>query len=119
VTFPASKISSLVFKNLVYLSVETLMHFFKKDNWEYNFNYWSAGILEEPSMKAMWCPQNETVPESDLTWESKTPAAAPSCMRMKILDRSENKKRDFQWNYKNCSWKFMPACRVAHFFKDF
>jgi len=63
-------------------------------------------------MKAMWCPQNATAPESDLTWDSKTPAAAPSCMRMKILERGEYTKREFKWSYRNCSWKFLPACRV-------
>lgn len=65
-------------------------------------------------MKAMWCPHNETVPEKDLTWESTAPAAAPSCMRMKIIDRGEYNKREFKWNYKNCSWKFLPACRVIY-----
>jgi hypothetical protein len=63
-------------------------------------------------MKAMWCPQNVTAPEGDLNWESKAPAAVPSCMRLKILERKEYDKRDFKWNYKNCSWKFLPACRV-------
>jgi hypothetical protein len=83
-------------------------------HWEFNFNYWSGGIVEQPSNNAVWCPHNTTVLLSAVAGNFTVPAlsAVPNCMRLKITDRTSKTYRTVSWSFKNCSMRFFPACMV-------
>jgi len=89
--------------------------------WTFNFNYWSGGIDEDPSLKLTWCQQTSAAQEGALKWESSAldRASGVNCLKFKIREQNQTIARTLKWSYKNCSWRFLPACRVFKFNKPF
>jgi hypothetical protein len=94
------------------LANENLMMFYEHsltENWKYNYNYWTGGFKYNESDIPQWSMDNSTIEESLITWAlDKKPAF--NCLQYKINDTSGN--RSVSWSYKNCSSKFVAACRV-------
>jgi hypothetical protein len=77
--------------------------------WKYNYNYWTGGFKYNESDIPQWSMDNSTIGESVITWALDKKAAF-NCLHYKINDKSGN--RSVSWSYKNCSSKFIAACRV-------
>jgi len=79
--------------------------------WTFNYNYWSGGIRED-LFNLTWCQQPLAATEKNIDLNSSQPVLGANCMKMKITEQNKTQPRDLSWAYKNCSWRFLPACRV-------
>jgi hypothetical protein len=95
--------------NSCQLKSKNLLPIFLAENWKYNYNYWTGGFKYNESDIPQWSMDNSTIEKSVITWalDKKT---AFNCLQYKINDTSGN--RSVSWSYRNCSSKFIAACRV-------
>lgn len=85
--------------------------YFHTDEWKYNYNYWTGGFKYNGSDTPQWSMDNSTIQSSVITWalDKKT---AYNCLLYKIQDKKGI--RTVSWSYRNCSAKFVAACRVFY-----
>jgi hypothetical protein len=80
--------------------------------WKYNYNYWTGGFKYNESDIPQWTMDNSTIDDAVITWAlDKKPQF--NCLHYKINDTNGN--RSVSWSFKNCSSKFVAACRVHIF----
>jgi hypothetical protein len=86
----------------------------KIETWKYNFNYWTGAMTPQNASKMFWCPQNTDALSNFLDLDGSAKLSnVDSCMRLKITPKNASVERTIKWGYKNCSWRFLPACKVT------
>ncbi|CAB3384994.1 Hypothetical predicted protein [Cloeon dipterum] len=75
---------------------------FVKSSWNLNYNYWSGG-----TSRGIWCPSNKRVGVKIV------PNNGLDCLRMQVARNVSIEAPAISWTHRNCSWRYMPACRGA------
>ncbi|XP_059486554.1 mucin-5AC-like isoform X2 [Neocloeon triangulifer] len=90
---------------------QTCLSKFTRNNWTYNFNYWTAGTQQGCRGRWSWCSGAGLLDLNDsLTWSSAQPdnkAGNEECLHMRLFQNSSG----VVLSDRNCSDKYVIACK--------
>jgi hypothetical protein len=84
--------------------------------WGGNFNYWTAGTQMDCRGSWSWCGSDgEKVFNDDLTWDKNQPdnkGGKEDCIHLKLKKDLSGKPQEFVISDRNCTDKYILACKV-------
>lgn len=97
--------------------------FAQNGTWRGNFNYWSSGTQQGCKGEFTWCSRSgpRSFDESAVLWDKGQPddkGGREDCIHLRLVNSSSG-LTGFYLNDRNCTNKYVLACKVNYLYFNF